>query len=115
MANKLILKHPLFEIEQCPRETVRIYRTPGLRLYDRQEEKGHGPVIDLVRSLPGVAQATFKDCHTFYVTRSMRVTWQAAEPRIVDLLLGAAACTDGFAEEPVATATCTPLSAKLSN
>jgi hypothetical protein len=53
MPHELALKHPLFEIEQCLAENVRIYRVPGLRLYDEQEEKAHGPVIDLVRSLPG--------------------------------------------------------------
>jgi hypothetical protein len=53
MPHELVLKHPLFEIEQCLAENVRIYRVPGLRLYDEQEEKAHGPVIDLVRSLPG--------------------------------------------------------------
>jgi len=85
-----------FEVEQCPAENVRIYRVNGLRLYDEQEEKDHGPVIDLVRSLPGVAHATFKNCHTFVVRRSLRTTWQDAEPAIVDLLQGVAACSDGF-------------------
>src|SRR6185369_17368731 len=80
-----------FEIEQCPAENVRTYRVQGLRLYDELEEKDHGPVIDLVRSLPGVAQASFKDCHTFVVRRSQRATWQDAEPHIVELLQGVAA------------------------
>lgn len=56
MRRNLILKHPHFEIEQGPAEYVRIYRVPGLYLYDEQEEKNHRPVIDLVRSLPGVAR-----------------------------------------------------------
>jgi len=85
-----------FEVEQCPAENVRIYRVQGLRLYDEREEKTHGPVIDLVRSLPGVAQATFKDCHTFVVRRSLRASWQDAEPPIVDLLQGVTACSDGL-------------------
>jgi hypothetical protein len=85
-----------FEIEQCPAENVRIYRVQGLRLYDEQEERNHGPVIDLVRSLPGVAQATFKDCHTFVVRRAVDTTWLDAEPHIVGLLEGVAACSDGF-------------------
>ncbi len=105
MPRNLVQKHPLFEIEQSPAENVRIYRIPGLRLYDEQEERPHGPMIDLVRSLPGVAQATFEDCHTFVVKRSLPVTWQVAEPRIVDLLLGVAACTDAE------VAICTPLRA----
>jgi len=91
-----------FEIEQCPAENVRTYRVQGLRLYDELEEKDHGPVIDLVRSLPGVAQASFKDCHTFVVRRSQRATWQDAEPHIVELLQGVAACSDGFPEENLA-------------
>ena len=112
MPRNLVLEHPFFEIEQCPAENVRIYRIPGLRLYDDQEEKAHGPVIELVRSLPGVAQVTFKDCHTFVVRRSLPVTWQAAEPRILDLLLGVATCTDGFAEDHLAeVAMSTPLRA----
>ncbi len=86
----------LFEIEQCPAENVHTYRVPGLRLYDEQEEKNQGPVIDLVRSLPGVAQATFKDCHTFVVTRDADATWLDAEANIVNLLEGVAACSDGF-------------------
>ena len=65
-----------FEVEQCTAENVRIYLVQGLRLYDDQEEKSHGPVIDLVRSLPGVAQATFKDCHTFVVRRAVDSAWQ---------------------------------------
>jgi hypothetical protein len=85
-----------FEIEQCPAENVRIYRVQGLRLYDEPEERNHGPVIELVRSLPGVFQATFKDCHTFVVKRSLGVTWQDAEPQIVELLQGVAACSDVF-------------------
>jgi hypothetical protein len=88
-----------FEVEQCPAENVRIYRVQGLRLYDEQEEKTQGPVIDLVRSLRGVAQATFKDCHTFVIRRSLQTTWQDAEPQIVDLLQGVAACSDFPAEE----------------
>ena len=112
MPRNLLLKHRLFEIEQCPTENVRIYRIPGLRLYDEQEERAHGPLIDLVRSLPGVAQVTFKDCHTFVVRRSLLMTWQAAGPRILDLLLGVAACTDVFEEELLATAAMpTPLRA----
>lgn len=91
-----------FEVEQCPAEDVRIYRVPGLRLYDEQEEKNFGPVIDLVRSLPGVARADFQDCHTFVVRRAVDTTWQDAEPHIVDLLEGVAACSDGFAEVAVA-------------
>jgi len=91
-----------FEIEQCPAENIRTYRVQGLRLYDELEEKDHGPVIDLVRSLPGVAQASFKDCHTFVVRRSQRATWQDAEPHIVELLQGVAACSDGFLEENLA-------------
>ncbi len=92
----------LFEIEQCPAENVRIYRVQGLRLYDDLEERNRGPVIDLVRSLPGVAQASFKDCHTFVVRRSLRATWQDAEPHIVDLLQGVAACSDGLPDEQLA-------------
>ncbi len=56
MPRKLVLKHPLFEIEQCPAENVRVSRVRGLRLYDEQEEEAHGSVIDLDRLLPGVAQ-----------------------------------------------------------
>lgn len=92
----------LFEVEQCPAENVRIYRVQGLRLYDEQEERNHGPAIELVRSLPGVAQANFQDCHTFVVRRSLRVTWQDAEPHIVNLLEGAAACSDGLPTEELA-------------
>ena len=99
MRRELVMQHPLFEVEQCPAENVRIYRVPGLRLYDEQDEENRGPVIDLVRSLPGVAQATFKDCHTFVVRRSLRVTWQDAQPQIVDLLQGVAACSDGAKEQ----------------
>ena len=52
MPRRLVLKHTLFEIEQSPAENVRVYRVPGLRLYDEQAEKARGPVIGLVRSLP---------------------------------------------------------------
>ena len=96
MPRKLIQEYPLFDVEQCPAENIRIYRVRGLRLYDEQEEKNRGPVIDLVRSLPGVAQATFKNCHAFIVRRSLRVTWQDAEPQIVNLLRGVTICSDGF-------------------
>jgi hypothetical protein len=110
MPRKLVLEHPLFDIEQCPAENVRIYWVPGLRLYDEQQEKAHGPVIDLVRSLPGVAQVTFKDCHTFAVRRSLAATWHLTEPRIVNLLAGVAACTDDYAEDrPIEGALATPL------
>ena len=99
MPRKSVLKYPLFEIEQCSAENVRIYRVPGLRLYDTQEEKAHGPAIDLVRSLPGVAQASFKDPHTFVVRRSQGLTWQYAEPRLVDLLQGVGACSEECCHE----------------
>jgi hypothetical protein len=99
MRREFVVQHPLYEVEQCPAENIRIYRVQGLRLYDEQEEKNNGPVIDLVRSLPGVAQATFKDCHTFVVRRSLRVTWRDAQPQIVNLLQGVAACSDGSKEQ----------------
>lgn len=85
-----------FEIQQCPAENARIYRVQGLRLYDEPEEKDHGPVIELVRSLPGVAQAAFQDRHTFVVRRSARAGWQETEPQIVEFLAGVAACSDGL-------------------
>jgi hypothetical protein len=99
MPRKLVLHHSLFEVEQCPAENVRIYRVKGLRLYDEQDERSAGPVIELVRSLPGVAQAAFKDCHTFVVKRSLRAAWQDIEPQIVNLLHGIAACSDNFSSE----------------
>ena len=99
MQRKLIAEHRFFSVEQCPAENVRIYRVQGLRLYDEPEQRNDGPVIALVRSLPGVEQAAFEDCHTFIVRRSLRVTWEDAEPRIADLLEGVAACSDGLAEE----------------
>ena len=91
-----------FEVERCLTEDVRMYRVSGLRLYDEPEEKDNGPVIDLVRSLPGVARADFKDCHTFVVRRAVDTTWQDAESHIIELLQGVAACSDGFAETAVA-------------
>ena len=39
MPRNLVLNHPLFEIEQCPAENVRIYRIPGLRLYEMSRRK----------------------------------------------------------------------------
>jgi hypothetical protein len=99
MQRKLIAKHPFFSVEQCSAENVRIYRVQGLRLYDEQEERNDGPVIELVRSLPGVEGAAFEDSHTFIVRRALSVTWEDAEPRIADLLDGVAACSQGLAEE----------------
>ena len=96
MRRKLLIRHECFEIEQCGAENVRIYRVRGLRLFDEPDEKNDGPVIDLVRSLHGVEQATFEDCHTFVIRRSPRMTWQETEPQIVNLLQGVAACSDSF-------------------
>jgi hypothetical protein len=96
MRRKSVIEHPFYEVEQCPAGNVRIYRVHGLRLYDARDERNHGPVIDLLRSMPGVAHACFKNCHTFVVKRSRRMTWQDAEPQIVNLLQGVAAYSDGF-------------------
>lgn len=96
MRRELVIEHPLYEVEQCPAENVRIYRVHGLSLYDARDEKNHGPLIDLVRSMPGVAQACFKNRHTFVVRRSTRVTWQHAGPPIVNMIQGVVACSDGF-------------------
>jgi len=97
MRRDLIIEHSLYEVEQCPAENIRTYRVYGLRLYDAKDERNGGPVIDLVRSMPGVAQACFKHRYTLVVQRSARATWQDVGPPIVNLIQGVVTCSDGSA------------------
>jgi hypothetical protein len=95
MQRELVVEHPFYEVEQCPAENVQVYRVRGLRLYDAKDERNNGPVIDLVRSMPGVAQVCFKNRYTLVVRRSLRTAWQDVGPQIVNLIHGVVACSDG--------------------
>jgi hypothetical protein len=95
MQRELVVEHPFYEVEQCPAENVQVYRVHGLRLYDAKDERNNGPVIDLVRSMPGVAQACFRDRYTLVVRRSLRMAWQDVGSQIVNLIHGVLACSDG--------------------
>jgi hypothetical protein len=95
MQRELVIEHPFYEVEQCPAENVQAYRVHGLCLYDAKDERNNGPVIDLVRSMPGVAQACFKNRYTLVVRRSLRMAWEDVRPQIVNLIHGVVACSDG--------------------
>jgi hypothetical protein len=96
MKRELVIEQPFYEVEQCPAESVRVYRVCGLHLYDTKEERNAGPVIDLVKGMRGVMWACFKDQHAVIVLRSVRATWQDVEPQILSLIRGVVACSDEF-------------------
>ena len=82
------MNHNLFGVERCAAVNTRVYwvRNPKLVL--------GRTVIDLVRSMPGVARASSRDQHSVIVTRSLRVSWRDVEPQIMSLFRGVVTCTD---------------------
>jgi len=72
--------------EQCSGKNTRIYRVRELRLFDNEEERLDGPVISLLRSMPGVERADFLDQHSVLLTISVRAKWSTVERQISSLI-----------------------------
>lgn len=85
------------DFQQCEGSNTRIYFGRGLRLFDSEEERHEGPVIELIRSMPGVAGADFTDRSSVLITISLRAEWSEVGKQVSSLFRGAATCRDrGF-------------------